>query len=65
VLDSYNLLQKTLKRGDDHSDLTPIIIHIEKYLTNIKAHLKNYPKYTSDHLIVCGFIDLEDYYLDN
>ncbi len=34
-------------------------------MADIKKHLKLYPKFSPDNAIVSGFIDLEDFYLDN
>jgi len=38
---------------------------VEKYLDQVKKHLKNYPKFDEKNKIVANFIDLEDFYFDN
>lgn len=45
ALDAYNMLQKMLKRGEDHHDLHPVISEVEKYMEQVKKHLKTHPKF--------------------
>ena len=46
ILDAYNLLQKMLKRGEDYHVLVPLINELEGYLSKVKRHMKDHPKYS-------------------
>ena len=65
ILDAYNLLQRTLKRGEQYQEISPIIHELERYSSAVKNHLKQYPRFNAAHSIVDGFIDLEEFYFDS
>ncbi len=64
TLDSYNLLQRNLKIGEDYEELKAAIYEFEDYLILVKNHLKSYPTYTPNFMIADSFIDMEDFYLE-
>lgn len=65
AIDSYNLLQKSLRLGEDYDEVKTIIYELEDYLALVKNHLKSYPTYSLKTCTADSFIDLEDFYLEN
>lgn len=59
LLDSYNLLQRQLKRGEDYDQLKLIINELEDYVYSAKTHVRTNLPPTATNFLADGFLDLE------